>query len=278
MFGEEYFGIISAVLTLLILVLSEIIPKTIGASYWRVLALSSSRIIRVLIFITYPLVMLSEFITRMFSPRQHQLTVSREEVSAMVNVGVEEGVFQAKENKIIQNLIKLVNVTAGEIMTPNIVVASAREALTLREFYADKHFTPYSRIPVYVDDKDYITGYVLRAAVLEKLAEDKFDMTLSQIVRSILSFTETESVMKIWEKMIEQKEHISVITDGYGCLRGIVTMEDVIETMLGVEIVDEYDTVTDMQTFAKDIWIKMRQKGQCVKKDCKQQILSGCYG
>lgn len=263
-FGEEYFGIISAVLTLLILVLSEIIPKTIGASYWRALALPSSRIIRILIILTYPLVMLSEFITRIFSPRQHQLTVSREEVSAMVNVGAEEGVFQAKETKIIQSFIKLVNVTAGEIMTPNIVVTSAEETLTLRDFYADKHFMPYSRIPVYGDDKDYIVGYVLRAAVLEKLAEDKFDMTLSQILRPILSFTETESVMKIWERMLEQKEHISVITDSYGCLRGIVTMEDVIETMLGVEIVDEYDTVTDMQSFAKDIWIKMRQKRQCV--------------
>ena len=263
-FGEEYFGIISAVLTLLILVLSEIIPKTIGASYWRALALPSSRIIRVLIILTYPLVMLSEFITRIFSPRQHQLTVSREEVSAMVNVGAEEGVFQAKETKIIQSFIKLVNVTAGEIMTPNIVVTSAEETLTLRDFYADKHFMPYSRIPVYGDDKDYIVGYVLRAAVLEKLAEDKFDMTLSQILRPILSFTETESVMKIWERMLEQKEHISIITDSYGCLRGIVTMEDVIETMLGVEIVDEYDTVTDMQSFAKDIWIKMRQKRQCV--------------
>ena len=170
--------------------------------------------------------------------------------------------FQAKENKIIQSFIKLVNVTAGEIMTPNIVVASAKETLTLREFYADKHFTSYSRIPVYGDDKDYIVGYVLRAAVLEKLAEDRFDMTLSQILRPILSFTETESVMKIWERMLEQKEHISVITDGYGCLRGLVTMEDVIETMLGVEIVDEYDTVTDMQSFAKDIWMKMRQKRQ----------------
>lgn len=262
-FGEEYFGIISAVLTLLILVLSEIIPKTIGASYWRALALPSSRIIRVLIILTYPLVMLSEFITRIFSPRQ-QLTVSREEVSAMVNVGAEEGVFQAKETKIIQSFIKLVNVTAGEIMTPNIVVASAEETLTLRDFYADKHFMPYSRIPVYGDDKDYIVGYVLRAAVLEKLAEDKFDMRLSQILRPILSFTETESVMKIWERMLEQKEHISIITDSYGCLRGIVTMEDVIETMLGVEIVDEYDTVTDMQSFAKDIWIKMLQKRQCV--------------
>lgn len=259
MFGQEYFGIASAILTLLILVLSEIIPKTIGAAYWRTLALPSTNVIRFLIIITYPLVLLSELITRVFSPKHQSLSVSREEVSAMVNVGVEEGVFQSKENKVIQSLIKLVNVTAEEIMTPNVVVASADESTSFKDFYANNHFTPYSRIPVYKENKDYIIGYVLRAAVLEKLAEDKFDETLAGIVRPILSFSEKDSVSKIWEKMIEKKEHISIITDEYGCLRGIVTMEDVIETMLGVEIVDEYDTTTDMQLLAKEKWMKIRQ-------------------
>ncbi|NPD91753.1 CNNM domain-containing protein [Xylanibacter muris] len=259
-FGQEYFGIISAILTLLILVLSEIIPKTVGASYWRTLALPSTRIIHLLIFITYPLVLLSELITKIFSPKQQQLSVSREEVSAMVNVGVEEGVFKAKENRVIQNFIKLVNVTAEEIMTPSVVVASASENMNLREFYSNKQFTPYSRIPVYKESKDYITGYVLRAALLEKLTEDNFNMTLSEIIRPILSFNEHEPVSDIWEKMLEKKEHISIITDEYGCLRGIVTMEDVIETMLGVEIVDEYDTTTDMQTLAKEKWMQIRQR------------------
>lgn len=259
-FGQEYFGIISAILTLLILVLSEIIPKTIGAAYWRTLALPSTKIIRFLIVITYPLVLLSELVTSVFTPKQQALSVSREEVSAMVSVGVEEGIFQTKENKVIQNFIKLVNVTAEEIMTPNVVVASANESMNLRDFYADKDFTAYSRIPVYRQSKDYITGYILRAAVLEKLAEDSFDTELSAIIRPILSFTEKESVSVIWEKMLEKKEHISIITDEYGCLRGIVTMEDVIETMLGVEIVDESDTATDMQTLAKEKWMKMRQR------------------
>lgn len=257
-FGEEYFGVISAILTILILVFSEIIPKTIGANSWRALAMPSTKIIKILMIITYPLVKLSEYISKIFS-RNEQATVSREEVSAMVNVGVEEGVFQAQEKKIIQNFIMLDSVTAEEIMTPNLVVESVPETMTLKAFYSNKELS-HSRIPVYKDNKDYITGYVLRATVLEKLAEDKFDVKLSEIMRPMLSFGEEESVSDIWEKMIENKEHISVITDDYGCMRGLVTMEDVIETMLGVEIVDEYDKTEDMQELARERWQKMRQQ------------------
>ena len=263
-FGEEYFGIISAILTILILVFSEIIPKTIGANSWRVLALPSTKIIKGLMVITYPLVKLSEYITKIFDRGPEQTTVSREEVSAMVNVGVEEGVFQVKEKKIIQNFIKLDSVLAEDIMTPNLVVESVPETMTMKEFYALKELS-HSRIPVYKENRDYITGYILRATVLERLAEDKFDIELSEIMRPILSFGEEDSVSVIWEKMLESKEHISVITDEYGCMRGLVTMEDVIETMLGVEIVDEYDKTEDMQELARERWQKMRQQ-RVVKK------------
>lgn len=257
--GEEYFGVISAILTILILVFSEIIPKTIGANSWRVLALPATKIIKGLMIITYPLVKLSEYITKIFDRGEEQATVSREEVSAMVNVGVEEGVFQVKEKKIIQNFIKLDSVLAEDIMTPNLVVESVPETMTMKEFYALKELS-HSRIPVYKENRDYITGYILRATVLERLAEDKFDIKLSQIMRPMLSFGEEESVSVIWEKMLESKEHISVITDEYGCMRGLVTMEDVIETMLGVEIVDEYDKTEDMQELARERWQKMRQQ------------------
>ena len=209
--------------------------------------------------ITYPLVKLSEYITKIFDRGPEQATVSREEVSAMVNVGVEEGVFQAKEKKIIQNFIKLDSVLAEDIMTPNLVVESVPETMTMKEFYALKELS-HSRIPVYKENRDYITGYILRATVLERLAEDKFDIKLSQIMRPMLSFGEEDSVSVIWEKMLESKEHISVITDEYGCMRGLVTMEDVIETMLGVEIVDEYDKTEDMQELARERWQKMRQQ------------------
>ena len=258
-FGEEYFGLISATLTLLILVLSEIIPKTIGASYWRSLAMTSTKIIRVLIFITYPLVLLSEVITKIFTPKNHQVSVSREEVSAMVDVGTTEGIFRESESKIIKSCIHLAGVKAREIMTPSIVVETANKNLTIKEFY-DQQTWNFSRIPVYDTNKDYIVGYVLKDMVLKALSDDKFDTKLSDMVRSILSFNEDDSVYQIWEKMLEKREHISIIVDEYGCLRGVVSMEDIIETMTGVEIVDEDDVAVDMQTFAKEKSRRMMQK------------------
>lgn len=250
-FGEQYFGLISAILTLLILVLSEIIPKTIGASYWRSLALPSTRIIRVLILITYPLVLLSELITKVFTPRGNQASMSCEEVSAMVDVGTTEGIFRESESKLIKSCIALSGVKARQIMTPSIVVESACQDLTVKDFQAKQSWS-FSRIPVYAGDKDYITGYVLKDAVLKLLSEDQFHVKLSDLKRPILTFREEESVFQIWEKMLEKREHISVIIDEYGGLRGLVTMEDIIETMTGVEIVDEDDVAVDMQALAKE--------------------------
>lgn len=250
-FGEQYFGLISAILTLLILVLSEIIPKTIGASYWRSLALPSTRIIRVLILVTYPLVLLSELITKVFTPRGNQASMSREEVSAMVDVGTTEGIFRESESKLIKSCIALSGVKARQIMTPSIVVESACQDLTVKDFQAKQSWS-FSRIPVYAGDKDYITGYVLKDAVLKLLSEDQFHVKLSDLKRPILTFREEESVFQIWEKMLEKREHISVIIDEYGGLRGLVTMEDIIETMTGVEIVDEDDVAVDMQALAKE--------------------------
>ena len=250
-FGEQYFGLISAILTLLILVHSEIIPKTIGASYWRSLAMPSTRIIRVLILITYPLVLLSELITKVFTPRGNQASMSREEVSAMVDVGTTEGIFRESESKLIKSCIALSGVKARQIMTPSIVVESACQDLTVKDFQAKQSWS-FSRIPVYAGDKDYITGYVLKDAVLKLLSEDQFHVKLSDLKRPILTFREEESVFQIWEKMLEKREHISVIIDEYGGLRGLVTMEDIIETMTGVEIVDEDDVAVDMQALAKE--------------------------
>lgn len=250
-FGEQYFGLISAILTLLILVLSEIIPKTIGASYWRSLAMPSTRIIRVLILITYPLVLLSELITKVFTPRGNQASMSREEVSAMVDVGTTEGIFRESESKLIKSCIALSGVKARQIMTPSIVVESACQDLTVKDFQAKQSWS-FSRIPVYAGDKDYITGYVLKDAVLKLLSEDQFHVKLSDLKRPILTFREEESVFQIWEKMLEKREHISVIIDEYGGLCGLVTMEDIIETMTGVEIVDEDDVAVDMQALAKE--------------------------
>ncbi len=266
-FGSHIVGYVSAALTIGILVFSEIIPKTIGSTYWRTLALGATRIIRVLIVITFPMVWISERLTSLIGRDKAPLAVSREEVSAMVNVGVEEGVFEAKERKIIQSFLKLDELHAEDIMTPSTVVASAIETMTLREFYEadDEEFHSYSRIPIYDANEEYIKGYVLRAEVLDNLSDDKFKLRLSDLIRPILTFQESESVSNIWEKMLQKKEHISVIVDEYGSMRGIVTMEDVIETMLGVEIVDESDEAVDMQDMAREKWEQQRRHQESFK-------------
>lgn len=255
-FGEAYFGIISAILTVLILVISEIIPKTIGSYYWRQLAMPSAPIIRGMIVISYLLVWLSELITKLVSRNKHPLSVSREEVSAMVNVGTQEGVFETSENQMIQNLFKLNSITLYEIMTPRTVTITASEKTKLKEFYGNQMHRIYSRIPVYDDNPDFITGFVLKQTVLEELAEDHFDKQLKDVRRPILAYNEDALVSDVWEEMLKKKEHIAQVQNEYGCFLGIVTMEDIIETIIGREIVDESDTVVDLQAYAREKWKK----------------------
>ena len=258
-YGDALVGVFSTVFTFAILIFSEIIPKTIGANYWRSLALTASAIISMMIFITYPLVWLLEILQKRISSRSNQVSISREDISAMVSVATEEEVIETEEKKMIQNLLKLDEMTAHEIMTPSTVVEMAEGQMTIREFY-DSDLT-HSRILVYDEDNDeYVIGYVLRQTVLEEMAEDKFSTTIREISRPILTFPENEPVGNIWEKFLEKKEHISVIIDEYGTFRGIVTMEDVIETMLGHEIVNEKDEVVDMQEYAKEQWKKAQEE------------------
>mgnify|MGYP002519818693 CR=1 FL=1 len=257
-YGSAAVGIFSTIFTFTILIFSEIIPKTIGTSFWRRLAIPAARIINAMIFISFPLVWLLERLTRLISSNSTQVSVSREDISAMVSVATEEEVIEKDEKKMIQNLLKLDEITAHEIMTPSTVVEMADGSMTVREFY-DSDLT-HSRILVYDDDNsDYVIGYVLRQTVLEKMAEDKFKTRIRDISRPILSFPEEEPVGNIWEKFLEKKEHISVIIDEYGTFRGLVTLEDVIETMLGQEIVDETDEVVDMQEYAKEQWEKAQK-------------------
>ena len=257
--GSELFGWISALTTLLILIFSEIIPKTIGTSYYRQLMGFTTRTLRVLIVLMYPIVILIELITRIFQKDDDEASVSREEVSAMANVGEEEGVIDKDENRIIQNVIKLDNVKAYDVMTPRVVCQTASENMTLKNFYKDKDFEHYSRIPVYSESDEFITGYILRSEALECLAEDKFDMRLSEIKRDVTFFNEEQSIADIWDTLLAKKEQIGLIIDEYGCFQGIITLEDIIETILGLEIIDENDEASDMQQFARERW-KQRAK------------------
>ena len=266
-FGEAYFGIVSAVLTLLILVLTEIIPKTLGANYSKELVGISAKFISGMIFITYPLVIGTSFLTKLLSRDKAELTTSREEVSALASIGTEEGIFAENENKIIQNLIKLKNIKVSEIMTPRIVVVMANEEMALQKFLENKEFLHFSRIPIYQTSKDNVTGYIFRELVFEKLAEDQFDLKLKDIKREILTFSSGTTLFNAWDVMLAKREHISLVIDEYGGINGIITLEDIIESLLGFEIIDEKDKIDDMQQYAVQRWKEKQRKYDLLKSD-----------
>ena len=253
-YGDALVGVFSTIFTFAILIFSEIIPKTIGSYYWRQVAMPSATVIRGMIIISYPLVWLSEWITKLVASKKQPLSVSREEVSAMVSVGTQEGVFDNSESQMIQSLFKLSSKTLYEIMTPRTVAITASANMKLKEFYDNQMHRIYSRIPVYDENPNFITGFVLKQTVLEELAEDKFNKQLKDIRRPILSYNEDKLVSEVWEEMLLKKEHIAQVQDEYGCFLGIVTMEDIIETIIGREIVDESDTIVDMQAYAREKW------------------------
>jgi len=258
-FGEVYFGLISAILTLLILVFSEIIPKTIGARYWRQMALTSAKIIQVMIVISYPLVIMSEYLTKMISKNKKPETVSREEVAVLAQLGFKEGVFHESESKMINNLIKLRTIQAKTIMTPRTVIISAPEDLGFNEFKKNEGFLRHTRIPVYAESSDNITGYVLSSEVLQKIAKDNNTSKLNDLKRPVIIFYENFSIPKLFEKLVLEKEQLAIVVDEYGIMQGIITMEDIVETILGLEIIDEKDIEADMQKLAKKRWEKRAQ-------------------
>jgi CBS domain containing-hemolysin-like protein len=266
-FGEAYFGLVSAILTILILVLTEIIPKTLGSNYSKELVGVSAKIINGMVFIIYPLVWISSKLTKLLSREKSELTTSREEISALASIGTQEGIFADKENKIIQNLIKLKSLKIKEVMTPRIVVVTANEDMTLQEFLKNKEFLHFSRIPIYNENRDNITGYIFRELVFEKLAEDEFDLKLKDIKRPILTFSENVTLFDAWEEMLQKKEHISIVQDEYGGVDGITTLEDIVESLLGFEIVDEKDRVEDMQQYAIKRWKEKQKKYDLLKSE-----------
>lgn len=257
LFGNRWFGLVSALTTLIILIFSEIIPKTIGTTRWKSLMGFAERAISVVVVIMYPLVIIIEGLTRLVTPKdKDELAVSREEVSAMANVAEEADELDEDENAVIQNIIKLDDMKIRDVMTPRVVAAIAPESMTVKNYYGDKAYSPYSRIPVYSDSDEYITGYILRSDAVKLIVDDKFTQTLGSIRRDIDLFREDTPVGDVWDRMKEKKSHISCVIDEYGCFQGIVTLEDLIETILGSEIVDERDTVTDMQQLARERWRK----------------------
>lgn len=258
-FGSQWFGLVSALTTILILVFAEIIPKTIGTAHWKSLTGFTANTIHLLITVLFPIVVTVEFLQKMISGSKSDVSVSRDEIGAMADVAEETGELEEDENEIIQNIINIDEIAAKEAMTPRVVAAIAPESMTIKKFYKDRRFLHHSRIPVYSDNDEYITGYILRMDALQLMAEDKFDRTLSDIKRSVSSFPEDTTIDKIWDGMLKSKEQIAIIINEYGSFQGLLTMEDIIETVLGDEIVDERDEVVDMQQLALDKWKKIHK-------------------
>jgi CBS domain containing-hemolysin-like protein len=253
LFGSEWQTMIAFVLTLLILYVSEIIPKTIGAIYWKSLLIPSAYLISFLITITYPLVWFSSLITTFISKGKKKNTnFSREEIMAVVAMGEKEGALLSKESTLIENLLKLKHIKARDIMTPRSVVFALHEQTTIAEAIQEDRLYIHSRIPIFEESIDHITGMVFNQNILEEVVEDNDEKRLQEIAFPVQKVSENVPVSALIDLFIKKKSHLFVVHDNYGQTIGVVTLEDAIEALLGVEIVDEMDEVEDMQAFAKD--------------------------
>ncbi|MFO7775578.1 MAG: CNNM domain-containing protein [Candidatus Hydrogenedentota bacterium] len=252
--GNAYVSVTSVLVTLAILVFSEIIPKTLGATYWKKLSGFAGRATKILIVITYPFVLLSQEITKWLSSDQKEPTISREEFSAMAELGFEQGVFEEGESTILKNLIRFHSLKARDVMTPRIVVIRLSEELTIEQALEENEDMHVSRIPVFGNTEENITGYVLKNDLYYNLFKGNKSIPLKEIKRDVTLIPETVSLKVLFERLLANKEYIAVAVDEYGGLSGVVTMEDVVETLLGMEIVDEIDTIEDMQQLARQKW------------------------
>jgi CBS domain containing-hemolysin-like protein len=266
-FGSQFLGVISAVLTLLILVFSEIIPKTLGAVYWKPLSTFTAYAVQFLVLALLPAVWAFEQMTRLMRPKEVENTVTRADLEVLARIGAQEGTLDENENRVLRNLFRLDKVKIETIMTPRTVIMALSQNLTIREVMAENQTMPYSRIPVYDGDLDNVTGYVLRYQVLHHSAMDDHDLKLEELRNQMHIVPENRSVGDVFEDFIEKKEHIFLVIDEYGGTAGIITLEDAIEALLGLEITDESDVVEDLRKLATERFERQRkERSQLIPK------------
>lgn len=259
-FGNAYLGVASAVLTLLILVFSEIIPKTLGAHYWRKLAPATAHGLRVLVWVLYPSVKLSEWLTGGMT-EGHTLTgFSRQEFAAMADISAEEGELGQQESEVVKNLLALRQTPVHAAMTPRTVVFSLQDTTTVEEFFHRYEQEPFSRIPVFHEDHDDVTGFVLRSDLLLAQARGNNKNPLEIYRREMPSLPESITLARAFNALQQERAHMTLVVDEYGDMQGILTLEDIMETLLGQEIVDETDDSVDMQDVARRKWRRRARK------------------
>ena len=254
--GVNIVGIVSAIMTLLILIVSEIIPKTIGATYWKKLGGFTAIFLNVIIFpLKYTgILWLLKLTTKLIGKSAHVSSMSREEFIAITDTAEQEGVFEENESAVIKNLLLFKSVVAKNVMTPFPVVTSEDESISLSRFHKTHKNLRFSRIPVYKDKSYNITGFILRDDLLEEIVEERGDKPLSDIKREITVIQDDTPIPDLFDTFIKQRAHIALVVDEFGNTTGIVTMEDIIETLLGLEIMDESDAIEDMQVQARKNW------------------------
>jgi len=252
--------VVPVVMTLAILIISEIIPKTIGANSWRSLAGFTVNSLHYIIMILYPLVWLSQQITKTLKKEKDKSVLSRADFYAMAEIADQGGAFRKVESRIIKSLMQFQVIKAKDIMTPRTVVLAGKADMSIHDFFDQYQNTPFSRVPIYEGTKDNIVGFVLKLEVWAQLIKGHKDKPLSDFRREILVVNEQMSLPDLYNQMIEKREQIALVVDEYGGMAGLATMEDVVETLLDTEIVDESDSTTDMQTLARQNWEKRARK------------------
>ncbi len=258
----SYESLIAGLMTIAILILSEIIPKTLGANYWKQLTPFTVRSVRILMILLAPFVWTSQQITRWITTDKDRSIFSRADFAAMADAGLKSGAIDIEEKSIIQNLLRLEKLKVRDIMTPRSVVLSVNEELTMIEVYTEHKPLAYSRIPVFKNQPDNITGLILKDGILENLAEDNHSKNVQEIKRDIMFVEDDYTVAKLMDKLILKRQHLAMVADKFGSMVGLVTMEDLFETLLGLEIVDETDKVEDLQKLARENWEKRSNKNK----------------
>lgn len=266
-FGNQYVAVASAVVTLLILVLSEIIPKTLGATYWRGLAPWAAVILRGMVIMLYPLVVMSMGITRLLTPNEKEPSISRDEFQAMAEQGEADGVFADQESEILRNLLQADSLRVKDVLTPRVVVIAFKDNATVTEVLDTLGERRISRLPVFSDETEDITGFVLLSDVLIEIARDRHDTPLSTLQRDVLVVPESLSLFGLFRNLLTRQQQLSVVVDEYGGIVGVATMEDIVETMLGMEIMDEGDAVEDMRVMARQRWLRRARRLGIVSED-----------